>query len=64
MIDSNDLLRMRVLPIDTEKKNNFILPSGYGKVTNNAPFEEILSDLVRTNKDWKKEKDFIIIDSL
>ena len=64
MIDSNDLLRMKVLPIDTENRKKFTLPLRYGKVTNNAPFEEILSDLVRTNKDWKKEKDFIIIDSL
>lgn len=64
MIDSNDLLRIKVLLIDTENRKKFNLPLCYGKVTDNAPFEEILSGLTRTNKDWKKEEDFIIIDSL
>lgn len=32
MIDSNDLLRMKVLPIDTENRKKLTLPLRYGKV--------------------------------
>lgn len=33
MIYNNDLLKTKVVPIDTENRKKFILPSRYSKVT-------------------------------
>lgn len=63
MIDSNDLLRMKVLLIDTENRKKFNLPLRYGKVADNpASFLETLSNL--KNLDNYTEEEFFVVDSI
>lgn len=60
MIYNNDLLKTKVVPIDTENRKKFILPSRYSKVTDSASFLEALSNCEHNNE----KKNFIIIDSI
>lgn len=67
MIDSNDLLRMKVLPIDTENRKKFTLPLRYGKVDLKPAYS--LSDTsfwedFCKNYNHSNEEDFIVIDSI
>ena len=60
MIYNNDLLKTKVVPIDTENRKKFILPSRYSKVTDSASFLEALLNCEHNNE----KENFIIIDSI
>lgn len=48
MIYNNNLLKTKVVPIDTENRKKYVLPLRYGKVTDiSASFLETLSNLYR-----------------
>lgn len=73
MIDSNDLLRMKVLPIDTENRKKFNLPLRYGKVDlkpaynslDTSFWEAFCEDYCKNcNHNKDEEEDFVIIDSI
>lgn len=71
MIDSNDLLRMKVVPIDTENRKKFTLPLRYGKVdlkpacslSDTSFWEAFCKDYCK-NCEHSNEEDFIVIDSI
>lgn len=71
MIDSNDLLRMKVVPIDTKNRKKFTLPLRYGKVdlkpacslSDTSFWEAFCKDYCK-NCEHSNEEDFIVIDSI
>ena len=63
MIYNNNLLKTKVVPIDTENRKKYVLPLRYGKVTDiPASFLETLSNL--ENSDNYTEEEFFVVDSI
>jgi hypothetical protein len=63
MIYNNNLLKTKVVPIDTENRKKYVLPLRYGKVTDiSASFLETLSNL--ENSDNYTEEEFFVVDSI
>ena len=63
MIYNNNLLKTKVVPIDTENRKKYVRPLRYGKVTDiPASFLETLSNL--ENSDNYTEEEFFVVDSI
>ena len=72
MIDSNDLLRMKVPLIDIENRKKFILPLRYGKIdlkpvcssSDISLWEAFCKDFCKNCDHSKDEEENFVIDSI